>query len=654
VLSDNIVTLFIFWELTSLSSYFLIGWDHERPAARAAALMALLVTGLGGLAMLAGLILMALAGGGHWEISQLLTQGDALRAHPWYLAILILILAGAFTKSAQFPFHFWLPAAMEAPAPVSTYLHSATMVKAGIYLMARLSPVLGGTEIWFTILTAAGAATILTAAWLTLSQTDLKRLLAYSTVGVLGLLTMLLGIGSVTAATAAAALLLAHALYKGALFLVSGIVDHETGERDATRLGGLRGALPLTFAAALLAGLSMAGLLPFLGFVAKEVLYDAVLHGGWRAALLTSIAVAGNVSFVLVAALTALRPFVGARQPTPKHPHEAPLAMTLGPLLLGVLGLLPVLWPGGAARALIGPAASAIMGNRIDAHLPLWHGPNAMVALTALTLALGVAVYFASPPLRSMAGYFAPIAALGPARWYAWALDGLNGFAYWQTRTLQSGSLRRYLRIVMIVTVLVVGIGIAHEGGLRLGAPRDGVKIWELATVVLIVAGAIGVLRARSRLVAVIMLGAVGYGVSMIFVFFSAPDLAVTQFSIETLSVILFILVLYRLPRFQTLTRPRSRLSDGVTACASGALITVLMLAAMAMTSETPLKDYFARYCLSGGKGHNIVNVILVDFRGFDTMGEITVLSVAAIGVFALLKLRLERDKDAAREEEKP
>jgi multicomponent Na+:H+ antiporter subunit A len=347
VLSDNLILLFIFWELTSLTSFLLIGFYHDEEASRAAALQALIVTSLGGLVMLAGLVLLGQVAG-TYEISALLDRGNAVRSSSLYTPILILILIGAFTKSAQFPFHFWLPNAMQAPAPVSAYLHSATMVKAGIYLLARLSPVLGGTQEWLFLVGGIGAATMLAGGFLAIIQTDLKRLLAYSTVSALGMIVHLIGLGSPLAVKAAMVLLVAHALYKGALFLVAGSVDHETGCRDVTRLGGLRGAMPVTAVAGGLAGLSMAGLPPALGFISKELFYETGLEfGAW----LTGAALLAAVFTIYVAGVVGVEPFWGNKQETPKKAHEASLALWLGPLLLSCLGLFFGLFPGSAWRA---------------------------------------------------------------------------------------------------------------------------------------------------------------------------------------------------------------------------------------------------------------------------------------------------------------
>jgi multicomponent Na+:H+ antiporter subunit A len=667
VLAGNIITLFVFWELTSLTSYLLIGLDHDRPTARAAALQALLVTGGGGLALLAGLLLLGQAGGS-LELAALLNNGAALGEHALYLPIVLLILLGAFTKSAQFPFHFWLPNAMEAPTPVSAYLHSATMVKAGVYLLARLSPVLGGTDAWHYLVTGAGMATMLLGALLALAQTDLKRILAYSTVSTLGTLVLLLGLDTTLSVKAAMLFLLVHALYKGALFLAAGAVDHETGTRDIGRLGGLARAMPITAAAAGLAALSMAGLPPMLGFINKELLYEAKLQAPRAAALITAAGVAANMLLVAVAGLVGLGPFWGRRHvpgtsEVPgtsggKKPHEAPLAMWLGPAVLAGLGLLNGLFPEALPSTLVAAAASAVRGQPTEVKLALWHGINPILALSVLTVAVGAGIYAGHAALRRAVGRFAPgLSAVfrnagrwGPQAGYDLALRGLNGVARAQTRFLQSGYLSAYLIIIILTTVGLAGYALAARGGVQLalsvveGAAggATGIRLYEALVGLLILAATLLAVFSSARLTAVAALGVVGYGVALIYTLFGAPDLAMTQFAIETLTVFLFVLVLYRLPRFASLSRRATRVRDAAIALAAGGLMTVLVLVATAMPLDSRLSPYFAENAASLARGRNIVNVILVDFRGLDTLGEITVLAAAAIGVYALLKLRLD------------
>jgi multicomponent Na+:H+ antiporter subunit A len=647
VLADNLITLFVFWELTSLSSYLLIGFDYERAAARAAALQALLVTGVGGLALLAGFILLGNAGGS-LELSVLLDRGESIRSHSLYLPILLLVLAGAFTKSAQVPFYFWLPSAMEAPTPVSAYLHSATMVKAGVYLLARLSPILGHTEAWHYQVTLAGAVTMLIGAALALAQTDLKRILAYSTVSALGTLTLLIGLDTTQAMKAAMVFLLVHSLYKGALFLVAGAVDHETGTRNVELLGGLRRRMPIITVAALLAALSMAGLPPLFGFISKELLYEAKLQAPNAAWLITGAGVAANVLMVALAGIVGLRPFFGKQTETPKAPHEPPFALWFGPALLAITGLIIGLFPDTIATPLVAAAVSVARAQPTEIELALWHGLNPILALSIATVASGAGVYLVRHMLRRhLARRVEIVAPWGPTRLYGLTLEALSLLARAQTRLLQSGYLRFYLMLIIATTVGLVGYTLAGSGQLNhvVRKPSEA-TFYEIVVAVLILFAAVVVTRAQSRLAAVAALGVVGYGVAMIFIFFSAPDLAMTQFTIETLTVVLFVLVIYKLPRFVLYSRLSHRLRDALVALAAGGMMTMLILIITAAPSPSRLTSYFAENSLLHGKGRNVVNLILVDFRGLDTLGEITVLAIAAIGVYALLKLRLEKDGD--------
>jgi multicomponent Na+:H+ antiporter subunit A len=633
VLADNVITLFVFWELTSVSSFLLIGYYHEQADSRAAALQALLVTGAGGLALLAGLTIMALVGGS-WEISELLNRGEILANSALYPAILGLVLAGAFTKSAQFPFHFWLPNAMAAPAPVSTYLHSATMVKAGIYLLARLSPALGNTGAWLYLVTGFGVVTMLLGAYIAWQQTDLKRILAYSTVSALGLLVV-------------------HSLYKGSLFMVAGTVDHETGMRFIDRLGGLRRLMPITATAAVLAALSMSGVPLFLGFIGKELIYEATMEGEVAWQVLTASAVLANILTIVAAGLVTVRPFFGKLALTPKRPHEAPVSMWLGPIILAGLGLLLGLISIEAIalnidKALVSPAVSAVLAEPTVVSLHLFPDELSLVLLlSAITIAGGIGVYLVRDRLYRAVQPLSMVTRWGPERWYAWTLDGMMILARYQTRLLQSGYLRYYLMTVILTTVIMAGYTLVTQTTLDVNAfwRQTDFTLYEFLIYVTILAATVMIVRSRSRLAAVAALGVVGYGIALLFILFSAPDLAMTQFSIETLSVILLVLVLYRLPRFAVFSSANQKLRDTVVALVSGGLMTALVLIVTALPSLSRVTPYYAEMSLTEAKGHNVVNVILVDFRGIDTMGEITVLAVAAIGVYGLMKLRMEKSK---------
>jgi multicomponent Na+:H+ antiporter subunit A len=558
--------------------------------------------------------------------------------------ILILVLIGAFTKSAQFPFHFWLPNAMEAPAPVSAYLHSATMVKAGIFLLTRLTPVLGGTALWSGLIIPVGAVTMLLSAWIAIGQTDLKRILAYSTISVLGMLVFLIGFGSSLSIKAAMVLLVAHALYKGTFFLSAGSIDHETGSRDILKLSGLRKFMPVTAVTMGLAALSQAGLPPMLGFISKELLYEVTLNSPHKT-LLTGIALITSVLLVSVAGLVTLRPFFGKYIQLAKEPHEAPWAMWFGPLALSFLGVLFGFFPEAMGKALIAPAVAAALGETVQVKLAIWHGFTPMLLLSAITILLGVILY-ASKNLVSNIAVRTDIGKfVGPNRLYQLTISGLEVYARAQTRFLQNGSLPRYLATVMLTAIGLIGYtllrGVDLVGIFRL--PRD-VRFYEWVIPIIIVAATVSSVRARSRLAAVAALGVVGFGVAMIYILFGAPDLAMTQFAIETLTVIIFVLVLYRLPRFAQYSGKATRFRDAVIAITAGGLMSLLVLLVTANPLVSRVTSYYAENSYLLAKGRNIVNVILVDFRGIDTLGEITVLAVAAIGVYALMKLRSEKN----------
>nr|WP_298250745.1 putative monovalent cation/H+ antiporter subunit A [uncultured Halomonas sp.] len=635
VLADNLVALFVFWELTSITSYLLIGFNHTDPAARQAARQGLLVTVGGGLALLAGFVMLAQAGES-WSLAELTERGERLKAHALYAPLLTCVLLGAFTKSAQFPFHFWLPNAMAAPTPVSAYLHSATMVKAGIYLLARLHPALGDTEPWVVTLSLVGALTMACGAFLAIRHTNVKTLLAYSTVMALGALTLLLGIGTETALTAFVAFLLAHSLYKGALFMVAGILDHETGTRDVTAMGGLRHVMPRTALVAAVAALSLAGLPPLLGFIGKELMLESLLAAGHYRAVILPLAFLAAFLTLAVAAIVAIRPFFGPRRETPRTPREAPPGMLAGPALLAVLSLSFGLAPG-LLESLVSAVIGGIGAGPVETRLALWHGLNPALVLSLASLVLGGLVFYRWDRLRGWLARLEPLMARGPEAGYEALLRGLVLLAEWQTRLLQNGHIRNYLIMTLLVLVGLVGHALLMRQTPSLAFTLE-VYPHEAAMAGLMVAGAVAACVVRSRLTAVAALGVVGFAIALTFVLFSAPDLAITQLLVETLTVVLLVLVLFRLPRFATLSTPIERLRDLVVAGLSGGLITLLMLAVLAGERLPRISDYMVANSQSLGHGHNIVNVILVDVRALDTLGEMFVLALSAIGVFAMLR----------------
>ncbi len=641
VLADNIISLFIFWELTSISSYLLIGYKHDKEDSRKSALQALLVTGSGGLAMLAGFILLSMMTG-TMEISEMFSQSGIVSEHPWYLGMLILVLLGAFTKSAQFPFHFWLPGAMAAPTPVSAYLHSATMVKAGVYLLARLSPVIGGTIEWTYIVTLFGAVTMLIGAWLALAHTDLKKVLAYSTVMALGTLTMLLGMGHEYAVQAVAVFILGHSLYKGALFMVAGTVDHEAGTRDIRFISGLRKTMPLTATFGCIAALSMAGFAPMLGFIGKELVYEAALSASIFPLFLITAAVLANVAVVASSAIVAIRPFFGEYKEHEKHVHEAPLSMWIGPAFLSVLsivfGILPFLIDG----SIITKAAASIAGTpELVVSLSLWHGINTALILSVLTFASGVGVYLVWNKFRDTKGFqgYDRWMGEGPKNGYENILAGILSFAAVQTRFFQNGYLRYYLLTLLSFFVLLVGFTLFSQTNVSLLIDLTGIHFYEWTIAIVIVAAAFAAVMAGSGLVAIAALGVAGYSISLLYVLFSAPDLAITQVLVETLTVILVALVLIHIPKFTATTSTSSKVRDGIIAASVGTIVTLIVLAVLAVDFDPFMTDYFAENSYTVAYGRNIVNVILVDFRALDTFGEIVVIGVAGVGVYGLIKL---------------
>lgn len=567
VFSDNLIVLFVFWEMTSVASYLLIGFNHESKANRASALKALLVTGGGGLALLAGLLLLGIAAADQGlepadalRVSAMLPHAQGIHAHALYPAALLLICLGVFTKSAQVPFHFWLPSAMAGPTPVSAYLHSATMVKAGVFLLARLHPVLGGTDLWFAVLTLVGMSTMVVGALMAAGQRDLKGILAYTTISVLGTLVTLLGVGSDDAIQAAVVFLFAHAFYKAALFMIVGNVDHGTGSRDITKLGGLRRIMPWTAAAALMAALSKAGAPPMFGYVGKKLIFDAKFDVETLSTLLIAAAIVANICMVAVAFLVAVRPFWGEAKTTPHEPHEAGWPMLIGPLVLAALGLFVGLVPA-VFDATIGTAmASAIKGDTLPMKLKLVAGmsPDGLLitVLSAAALLLGVVLYRLLHVRVHPARGLRWLTAAGPNAMYDAVLRGVLSLAAEQTRRLQPGSLTGYVFVTM--AFLVITVAVLGGSGLVSGQVWPGREFvfHQVAAVVLVIAGAVAGAVARSAMVAVAALGVTGLGIALTFAMFGAVDLAITQLMVETLMVLVLVLVLVGMSASAVPARP--------------------------------------------------------------------------------------------------
>ncbi|MEM8814155.1 MAG: putative monovalent cation/H+ antiporter subunit A, partial [Pseudomonadota bacterium] len=642
VLADNVITLFIFWELTSITSFLLIGFDHLRTASRRAALQALVVTGAGGLSLLAAVILMAYVVG-DMSMAAILASGDVLRDSALYVPIFLLVLGGAFTKSAQFPLHFWLPNAMEAPTPVSAYLHSATMVKAGVYLLMRVHPVLGETVLWETVLPLFGGATLLAGTLLAVRQTDLKLMLAYTTVASLGLLVLLTGIGTETAIKGAVLYLFAHSLFKGALFMVAGTIDHEAGTRDVTRLGGLREAMPFTFAAACLAALSMAGFPPFIGFIAKEVLYEGMAYGSLWFIFLTVVAIVGNALMLVIGAAVALKPFLGPAIETPKSAHEGPLMLWGGPMTLALLGTLTGLLAGWTGYLLIAPMTISILGYPAEVEVYLIPHKILPPILSLMTILLGIAIYMRLDAARAAIARSLEVIGWGPDRGFDQAIRGIVSLSGGVTRLVQTGSLHTYmLATFVVIAAFLIGPLFARDWPARPDWPE--MTFYEWGVLIIAVIGLWAVITARTRLVAIISLGIQGFAVALIFLLFGAPDLSFTQFMVETLSVVILALVMTRL-NLQPHDRrePAQQAIDWAIAGTCGLGFALAMIAVAANPIDLRLSEFFIEYSRPIAHGRNIVNVILVDFRGLDTLGEIAVVMVAGLAVLALIRVRAKR-----------
>ncbi len=652
VLSDNILLLLIFWELTSLSSFLLIGFWHHLPEGRQGARMALTVTGAGGLAMIAGMLLLGQIAGSY-DLSVILDAREAIQSSPLYLPALILILLGCFTKSAQFPFHFWLPHAMAAPTPVSAYLHSATMVKAGIFLMARLWPVLAGTPEWFEIVTTAGLVTMLLGAAIALFKDDLKALLAYSTVSHLGLITMLLGIGTKAAAIAAIVHILCHATFKAALFLSAGIVDHATHTRDLRRLGGLARLMPLTFTLAGLAALSMAGIPPLNGFLSKELMLEQVAHTVWGGQpwLLGALATLSAMLSSAYAFRFVAHGFLGpVRSDYPHAPQDPGLGLLAAPAVLVALVVIIGLIPMGLFSALVDAATTSVTGTETHAHLALWHGfasPALWMSLAAI--GGGIALLGAYPGLLNL---WINTPKPDAKRGFDKGIKTLAALARRITDALHNGTLSRSVWVALLA--IVAGASYAFTGGAYTSGTRALTPIQAaplIGWVLLMAATSAAVWTHRSRFAALLLVSIVGLMVALGFAYFSAPDLALTQITVEVVTLILMLLALNFLPKTTPVESPvPRRLRDALIATATGLGAGALAYALMIRDFAFPtISAFHLAQSKPGAGGTNAVNTIIVDFRGYDTYGEITVLGIAALVIFALADSILRNPHATAR-----
>ncbi len=653
VLSGNLILLVVFWELTSIFSFLLIGYWSHNAAARDGARMALTITGIGGLGLLAGFLLIGHIVGSY-DLDKVLASGDLIRLHELYVPVLVLVLLGALTKSAQFPFHFWLPNAMAAPTPVSAYLHSATMVKAGVFLMARLWPVLAGTYEWFWIVGFAGIMSFVVAAYFAIFQRDIKGLLAYSTISHLGLITMLLSLGSPLGAVAAIFHMVNHATFKASLFMAAGIIDHETGTRDMQRLGGLFRFMPYTATLAMVASAAMAGVPLLNGFLSKEMFFAEAIETHADSILDTAApyaAVVGSAFAVTYSVRFIHGVFFGSLPGgLPREPHEPPFFMRFPIQLLVLACLLVGTVPGLTIGPFLHTAVTSILGaGTPDYSLTIWHGFTIPLLMSVLALASGVLLYLllkdylarcqdGPPYFRRFNGQRIFDRVLVAVSW--------RGARFLESR-LGTRRLQPQLRLLIVAAFIAAawplyGLGFDTRPTVQ-GVDIIFAGIWAIGIVCAL--GAAWQAKFH-RLFALILLGGAGLVTCITFVWFSAPDLALTQLLVEIVTTVLILLGLRWLPkRFEDLTlgslpaaaRLR-RYRDLVIALAAGTGMTMISYAVMTRTPPITIADFFLEKAYSEGGGSNVVNVILVDFRGFDTFGEITVLGIVALTVFALLR----------------
>ncbi|OEH93669.1 Na+/H+ antiporter subunit A [Bacillus solimangrovi] len=658
VLSDNLFVLYTFWELTSLSSFLLIGFWNHRERSRYGAQKSMLITVFGGLAMLGGFVLLSVTAGTS-SIRGVIDNADLVLNSPLFTGILILILLGAFTKSAQFPFHIWLPDAMEAPTPVSAYLHSATMVKAGIYLVARLSLLFAGTDLFFILVSGFGLLTLCWGSYMAVRQTDLKGILAYSTISQLGMIMSMLGIGTEVAVFAAIFHIFNHATFKGSLFMVAGIVDHETGTRDIRRLGGLMTLMPITATLALFGTFSMAGMpLPILnGFLSKEMFFESTLNLGHEGSSLVAtvapfypiIAIFGSIFTFVYSVLLFFKTFTGKGDLSKleKKPHEPPFGMHLSPVILVALIVIIGLFPNLINGPIITPAVEAVYGSAPDKHIYFWHGFNSVPLLMSLiVVALGLVLYITREKWLSF--YNVMPGRFSANKTYDYIVENVFTMSKKATSFYMTGSLRLYMSLILLFLVIVTGSIFIITDGFSISTDNLAPINWtEILIGLIMVGAAFATVLSNNRITSILVLGVVGFGLSLLFVIYRAPDLALTQLIVETVTVALFLLCFYHLPELKKREESvGNNLLNWIISISVGTIITLTAIASHSTKLFETISDYFVETSVPLGGGHNIVNVILVDMRGLDTMLEITVLGLAALAIFTMIKLRKDGEAD--------
>lgn len=662
VLSDNLLVLYFFWELTSFSSFLLISFWRHKDKSLYGAMKSMMITVFGGLSLLGGFILLYLASG-TWRIRDIIDNVDQIQTSPIFLLAMIFVIIGAMTKSAQFPFYIWLPDAMEAPTPVSAYLHSATMVKAGIYLIARLTPIFAVSQGWIWAVTAFGLVTLFWGSLNATKQQDLKGILAFSTVSQLGMIMSMLGIGAVSyhfqgdesqlylaAYSAAIFHLINHATFKGALFMITGAVDHATGTRDTRKLGGLMTIMPISFTLSIITSLSMAGVPPFNGFLSKEAFIESMIEVTHVSVfslntvglLIPIVAIVGSIFTFVYSFKFIVEIFLGDHKPDvlPNKAHEASILMNISPAILAGLVILIGLFPSIVSAPLVEPAVKSIANtNEVSASFHLWHGFTPALIATLVIYVVGAVLILTAkrwvPILRGIPN------ALTLNHWYNQTGRYTPYYATQITRTYMTGFNRNNLVIIffmMIVLTFVTLIFVPFTVDFMKVSP---IRLYEFVSVITITIAAIMIIFARSRLFSIIMLSAVGYSMAIFFIFFNAPDLALTQFVVETISTALFLLCFYHLPNMSRYNESvRYRVVNMIISIGVGAVVIVLGLIAYGNRHFESISEFYKAHVYDLAEGKNMVNVILVDFRGTDTLFESSVLGIAGMGIYTLIKLR--------------
>ncbi|WP_105995805.1 Na+/H+ antiporter subunit A [Staphylococcus agnetis] len=662
VLSDNLLVLYLFWELTSFSSFLLISFWRHKEKSLYGAMKSMMITVFGGLSLLGGFILLYIASG-TWSIRELVRHVDDIHTSPFFLLAMIFIIIGAMTKSAQFPFYIWLPDAMEAPTPVSAYLHSATMVKAGIYLIARLTPLFAVSQGWIWTVTLFGLVTLFWGSLNATKQQDLKGILAFSTVSQLGMIMSMLGIGAVSyhfngaenqfyvaAYSAAIFHLINHATFKGALFMITGAVDHATGTRDIKKLGGLMTIMPISFTLTIITSLSMAGVPPFNGFLSKEQFLEAMIEVtsanvfslNTLGLLLPIVAVIGSIFTFVYSFKFITEIFLGNYQPDalPHKAHEASILMNIPPIILSTLVIAIGLFPSLVSTPLVEPAVKSIANiDNITAEFHLWHGFTPAFMATLIIYVVGAILLLTHkkwvPVIKGLPQF------LTLNYWYDQTGRYSPFYATQLTRTYMTGFSRNNIVIIfttLIIITVVTLILVPFTFDFKHVSP---IRPYEFISVITIIIAAVMIMFARSRLFSIIMLSAVGYSMAIFFIFFNAPDLALTQFVVETISTALFLLCFYHLPNMSRYNEtPKFKIVNVVISISVGLIVTILGLIAYGNRHFISISEFYKKHVYDLAEGKNMVNVILVDFRGTDTLFESAVLGIAGMAIYTLIKLR--------------